>query len=204
MGTGHSESIHAPRSNGTDLYSTVTQGEHQDWGTLILILGRNEVAIFSSATRSSVEKYQKMTVWRVDAVASMLYLDYSRNGESDPERNSRRENLVRRLFPETLRGVCSSVFPAIMTIAEEIHRWPWPLLYQPTILGGLGFASNGTGWMHDFLHYKCDRIRSFRRFHHNSITFSLMYAFAGAFILVLSHDEVCARQTVAFSIMNRA
>jgi 1,4-alpha-glucan branching enzyme len=119
----------------------------------------------------------------------MLYLDYSRKaGEWIPNAFGGRENLDAVYFLKRFNEVCYERFPGIMTIAEESTAWPG--VTQPTYLGGLGFGFKwNMGWMHDFLHYMAlDPI--FRRFHHNSITFSLMYAFAEHFILVLSHDEV--------------
>jgi 1,4-alpha-glucan branching enzyme len=119
----------------------------------------------------------------------MLYLDYSRKaGEWIPNAFGGRENLEAVQFLKRFNEVCYERFPGIMTIAEESTAWPG--VTQPTYLGGLGFGFKwNMGWMHDFLHYMAlDPI--FRRFHHNNITFSLMYAFAEHFILVLSHDEV--------------
>jgi 1,4-alpha-glucan branching enzyme len=125
----------------------------------------------------------------VDAVASMLYLDYSRKaGEWVPNAFGGRENLEAVFFLKRFNEVCYEQFPGIMTIAEESTAWPG--VSRPTHLGGLGFGFKwNMGWMHDFLHYMAlDPI--FRRFHHNNITFSLMYAFQEHFVLVLSHDEV--------------
>jgi 1,4-alpha-glucan branching enzyme len=177
--------------DGTDLYEHADprQGEHQDWGTLIFNFGRNEVRNFLIGNALFwLDKYH-IDGLRVDAVASMLYLDYSRKaGEWIPNAFGGRENLDAVYFLKRFNEVCYERFPGIMTIAEESTAWPG--VTQPTYLGGLGFGFKwNMGWMHDFLHYMAlDPV--FRRFHHNSITFSLMYAFAEHFILVLSHDEV--------------
>jgi len=177
--------------DGTDLYEHLDprQGEHQDWGTLIFNLGRNEVRNFLLGNALFwLDKYH-IDGLRVDAVASMLYLDYSRKaGEWVPNAFGGRENLESVFFLKRFNEVCYERFPGIMTIAEESTAWPG--VTHPTYLGGLGFGFKwNMGWMHDFLHYMAlDPI--FRRFHHNSITFSLMYAFQEHFVLVLSHDEV--------------
>jgi 1,4-alpha-glucan branching enzyme len=177
--------------DGTDLYEHADprQGEHQDWGTLIFNFGRNEVRNFLIGNALFwLDKYH-IDGLRVDAVASMLYLDYSRKaGEWIPNAFGGRENLEAVYFLKRFNEVCYERFPGIMTIAEESTAWPG--VSRPTHLGGLGFGFKwNMGWMHDFLHYMAlDPI--FRRYHHNNITFSLMYAFAEHFILVLSHDEV--------------
>jgi 1,4-alpha-glucan branching enzyme len=126
---------------------------------------------------------------RVDAVASMLYLDYSRQpGQWVPNAFGGRENLEAVFFIKQTNELCYARFPGTVTIAEESTAWPG--VSRPTYLGGLGFGMKwNMGWMHDFLHYmQLDPI--FRRFNHNSITFSIMYAFTEHFVLVLSHDEV--------------
>jgi 1,4-alpha-glucan branching enzyme len=177
--------------DGTDLYEHMDprQGEHQDWGTLIFNFGRNEVRNFLIANALFwLEKYH-IDGLRVDAVASMLYLDYSRQpGEWIPNVYGGRENLEAIYFLKRFNEVCYEKFPGIMTIAEESTAWP--SVSRPTYLGGLGFGFKwNMGWMHDFLEYmSLDPI--YRRFHHGSITFSLLYAFQEHFILVLSHDEV--------------
>jgi 1,4-alpha-glucan branching enzyme len=177
--------------DGTDLYEHMDprQGEHQDWGTLIFNFGRNEVRNFLIGNALFwLDKYH-IDGLRVDAVASMLYLDYSRKaGEWIPNAFGGRENLEAVYFLKRFNEVCYERFPGIMTIAEESTAWPG--VSRPTHLGGLGFGFKwNMGWMHDFLHYmSLDPI--FRRFHHNNITFSLMYAFQEHFVLVLSHDEV--------------
>src|SRR5438270_976787 len=177
--------------DGTDLYEHMDprQGEHQDWGTLIFNFGRNEVRNFLIANALFwLDKYH-IDGLRVDAVASMLYLDYSRQpGQWIPNVYGGRENLDAVFFLKRFNEVCYEKFPGIMTIAEESTAWPG--VTRPTYLGGLGFGFKwNMGWMHDFLSYmQLDPIH--RRFHQGSITFSLIYAFQENFILVLSHDEV--------------
>src|SRR2546421_20071 len=177
--------------DGTDLYEHMDprQGEHQDWGTLIFNFGRNEVRNFLIANALFwLDKYH-IDGLRVDAVASMLYLDYSRKeGQWIPNVFGGRENLDAVYFLKRFNEVCYERFPGIMTIAEESTAWPG--VSRPTYLGGLGFGFKwNMGWMHDFLHYmQLDPI--YRRFHQGNITFSLLYAFQEHFILVLSHDEV--------------
>jgi 1,4-alpha-glucan branching enzyme len=177
--------------DGTDLYEHMDprQGEHQDWGTLIFNFGRNEVRNFLIANALFWLDQYHIDGLRVDAVASMLYLDYSRKaGEWIPNVFGGRENLDAVYFLKRTNEICYERFPGVMTIAEESTAWPG--VSQPTYLGGLGFGFKwNMGWMHDFLHYmSLDPI--YRRFHHSSITFSLIYAFQERFILVLSHDEV--------------
>ncbi len=176
--------------DGTDLYEHMDprQGEHQDWGTLIFNFGRNEVRNFLIGNALFwLDKYH-IDGLRVDAVASMLYLDYSRKpGQWIPNVYGGRENLDAIYFLKRFNEVCYERFPGIMTIAEESTAWPG--VSRPTYLGGLGFGFKwNMGWMHDFLQYmSLDPI--FRRYHHGNITFSLLYAFHENFILVLSHDE---------------
>ncbi len=177
--------------DGTDLYEHMDprQGEHQDWGTLIFNFGRNEVRNFLIGNALFwLDKYH-IDGLRVDAVASMLYLDYSRQpGQWIPNVYGGRENLDAIYFLKRFNEVCYERFPGIMTIAEESTAWPG--VSRPTYLGGLGFGFKwNMGWMHDFLQYmSLDPI--FRRYHHGNITFFLLYAFQEHFILVLSHDEV--------------
>jgi 1,4-alpha-glucan branching enzyme len=177
--------------DGTHLYEHMDprQGEQQDWGTLIFNFGRNEVRNFLIGNALFwLDKYH-IDGLRVDAVASMLYLDYSRQpGQWIPNVYGGRENLDAIYFLKRFNEVCYERFPGIMTIAEESTAWPG--VSRPTYLGGLGFGFKwNMGWMHDFLQYmSLDPI--FRRFHHGNITFSLLYAFQENFILVLSHDEV--------------
>jgi 1,4-alpha-glucan branching enzyme len=177
--------------DGTHLFEHMDprQGEHQDWGTLIFNYGRNEVRNFLIGNALFwFDKYH-IDGLRVDAVASMLYLDYSRKpGQWIPNVYGGRENLDAIHFLKQFNEVCYERFPGITTIAEESTAWPG--VTRPTYLGGLGFGFKwNMGWMHDFLHYmSIDPI--YRRFHHGNITFSLLYAFQENFILVLSHDEV--------------
>jgi 1,4-alpha-glucan branching enzyme len=177
--------------DGTDLYEHMDprQGEHQDWGTLIFNFGRNEVRNFLIGNALFwLDKYH-IDGLRVDAVASMLYLDYSRQpGQWVPNIYGGRENLDAIHFLKRFNEVCYERFPGIITIAEESTEWPG--VTRPTYLGGLGFGFKwNMGWMHDFLHYmSIDPI--YRKYHHSNITFFLLYAFHENFILVLSHDEV--------------
>ena len=177
--------------DGTDLYEHLDprQGEHQDWGTLIFNFGRNEVRNFLIGNALFwLDKYH-VDGLRVDAVASMLYLDYSRKpGQWIPNVYGGRENLDAIYFLKRFNEVCYERFPGLITIAEESTDWPG--VSRPTYLGGLGFGFKwNMGWMHDFLEYmSIDPI--YRKYHHGNITFSLLYAFTENFILVLSHDEV--------------
>jgi 1,4-alpha-glucan branching enzyme len=179
------------RFDGTALYEheDPRKGAHQDWGTLIFNYGRNEVRNFLIGNALFwLDKYH-IDGLRVDAVASMLYLDYSREpGQWIPNVYGGRENLDAIYFLKRFNEVCYERFPGIITIAEESTAWPG--VTRPTYLGGLGFGFKwNMGWMHDFLNYmSIDPI--YRRFHHGNITFSLLYAFQENFILVLSHDEI--------------
>ncbi len=177
--------------DGTALYEHADprQGEHRDWGTLIFNFGRNEIRNFLTANALFwFEKYHIDGI-RVDAVASMLYLDYSRKqGEWIPNKFGGRENLDAIEFLKELNTVVYHYFPGVMTIAEESTSWPG--VSHPVHLGGLGFMFKwNMGWMNDMLVYMSkDPIH--RRYHHNMITFALLYAFHENFMLVLSHDEV--------------
>jgi 1,4-alpha-glucan branching enzyme len=177
--------------DGTHLYEHADprQGEHSDWGTYIFNYGRNEVRNFLIANALFWFDQYHIDGLRVDAVASMLYLDYSREpGEWVPNCHGGRENLEAIHFLKRFNEVSYERFPGIMTIAEESTAWPG--VTRPTFLGGLGFGFKwNMGWMHDSLHYmSLDPV--YRRYHQGSITFSLLYAFHEHFILVLSHDEV--------------
>ena len=177
--------------DGTHLYEHADprQGEHRDWGTFIFNYGRNEVRNFLIANGLYwFEKYH-VDGLRVDAVASMLYLDYSRKpGEWVPNAYGGRENLDAIHFMKRFNEVSYERYPGIMTIAEESTAWPG--VSRPTYLGGLGFGLKwNMGWMHDFLHYM-SREPVHRRYHQGDATFSLIYAFHENFVLVLSHDEV--------------
>src|SRR5438045_2049562 len=177
--------------DGTHLYEHADprQGLHRDWNTFIFNYGQPEVANFLVANALFwLDKYH-VDGLRVDAVASMLYLDYSRKpGEWVPNVHGGRENLDAIYFLKRFNEVCYERFPGIITIAEESTSWPG--VSRPTYLGGLGFGFKwNMGWMHDFLEYmSIDPI--YRKYHHGNITFSLLYAFTEHFILVLSHDEV--------------
>src|ERR1700693_305727 len=177
--------------DGTHLYEHADprQGEHRDWGTLIFNYGRNEVRNFLIANALFWLDEYHIDGLRVDAVASMLYLDYSRQpGEWIPNCCGGSETLEAIYFLKRFNEICYDRFPGIVTIAEESTAWPG--VSRPTYLGGLGFGLKwNMGCMHDFLVYMAkDPIH--RRFHQGDITFSLLYAFHEHFILVLSHDEV--------------
>jgi 1,4-alpha-glucan branching enzyme len=177
--------------DGTHLYEHADprQGEHRDWGTYIFNYGRNEVRNFLIANALFWFDQYHIDGLRVDAVASMLYLDYSREpGDWVPNCFGGRENLDAIHFLKRFNEFSYERFPGIMTIAEESTAWPG--VSRPTYLGGLGFGFKwNMGWMHDFLNYmSLDPIH--RRYHQGSITFSLLYAFHEHFVLVLSHDEV--------------
>jgi 1,4-alpha-glucan branching enzyme len=179
------------RFDGTHLYEHADprKGFHPDWSSYIFNYGRNEVRSFLiSNAMFWVDRYH-IDGLRVDAVASMLYLDYSRkNGEWIPNEYGGRENLESIVFLKEFNEVMYSNFPEVITIAEESTAWPG--VSRPTYLGGLGFGQKWMmGWMHDTLQYfKKDPIH--RRYHQNDITFSIMYAFTENFMLPLSHDEV--------------
>jgi 1,4-alpha-glucan branching enzyme len=179
------------RFDGTALYEheDPREGFHQDWNTLIYNLGRREVHGFMLASALHwIEQYH-IDALRVDAVASMLYRDYSRKaGEWIPNRYGGRENLENVDFLRHLNDVIAERCPGVMTIAEESTAWPG--VTRPTRDGGLGFNYKwNMGWMHDTLHYmQNDPIH--RRYHHNELTFGLVYAFSERFVLPLSHDEV--------------
>ena len=176
---------------GTALYEHADprQGEHQDWGTLIFNYGRNEVRNFLlSNALFWLEEYH-VDGLRVDAVASMLYLDYSRReGEWIPNEYGGRENLEAITFLQELNTLTHREFPGTITAAEESTAYQG--VSRPVHLGGLGFTYKwNMGWMHDILQYSHeDPIH--RRWHHNLVTFSMLYAFTENFILPFSHDEV--------------
>ncbi len=164
-------------------------GEHKDWGTLIYNYGRYEVANFLvSNALFWLDKYH-IDGLRVDAVASMIYLDYSREeGEWVPNKHGGRENLEALAFLRHLNKQVYGEFPDVMTIAEESTSWP--SVSRPVHLGGLGFGYKwDMGWMHDTLKYfSNDPVH--RSYHHDNLTFRMLYAFQENFVLPLSHDEV--------------
>jgi 1,4-alpha-glucan branching enzyme len=177
--------------DGTHLYEHEDPRlrEHPDWGTRIFNYGRNEVFNFLVGSALFwLDKYH-IDGLRLDAVASMLYLDYSREpGEWVPNKYGGNENLEAIAFIKRFNEVVYRHHPDVMTIAEESTAWP--LVSRPTYLGGLGFGFKwNMGWMHDLLTYMTkDPIH--RKYHHNNLTFGLLYAWHENFILPLSHDEV--------------
>ncbi len=179
------------RFDGTALFEhdDPRQGFHPDWRTLVYNYGRSEVANYLIANALYWLERFHVDGLRVDAVASMLYLDYSRNeGEWVPNRFGGKENLEAIAFLRRLNEVLYAAHPGIVTIAEESTAWPG--VSRPTWLGGLGFGFKwNMGWMHDTLGY-FGRDPVHRRFHHHELTFGLLYAWSENFVLPLSHDEV--------------
>ncbi|HRI64086.1 MAG TPA: 1,4-alpha-glucan branching protein GlgB, partial [Polyangium sp.] len=177
--------------DGTYLYEHADprKGFHPDWKSLIFNYGRGEVVSFLLSSAHFWLDVFRADALRVDAVASMLYLDYSRkHGEWEPNKFGGRENLEAIAFLRRLNESVGRSFPHVHTIAEESTSWP--MVSRPTYVGGLGFAYKwDMGWMHDTLEYmSSDPI--FRKFIHNKLTFRMMYAFSENFVLPLSHDEV--------------
>ncbi len=177
--------------DGTHLYEhgDPRKGEHKEWGTLIFDYGRNEVRNFLVANALFwFDKYH-IDGMRVDAVASMLYLDYCREpGEWVTNEYGGRENLDAADFLRQVNSVLYSYFPGVLSIAEESTSWP--MVSWPTYVGGLGFNLKwNMGWMHDMLDY-FSMDPWFRQFHQNNITFSMWYHHSENYMLALSHDEV--------------
>lgn len=177
--------------DGTALYEygNPLEGFHQDWDTLIYNLGRTEVHGFMLASALHWLKHFHVDGLRVDAVASMLYRDYSRKaGEWVPNRHGGRENLEAIDFLRHLNDVIDLETPGALVIAEESTAWPG--VSQSTQQGGLGFAYKwNMGWMHDSLHY-IQQDPVYRAHHHNELSFGLVYAWSERFVLPISHDEV--------------
>jgi 1,4-alpha-glucan branching enzyme len=179
------------RFDGTALYEHADprRGEQPDWGTYVFDFGRNEVRNFLVANATYWLQEFHIDGLRVDAVASMLYLDYSRKeGEWLPNQYGGRENLDAVSFLQEMNATVYRRVPGIVTIAEESTAWPG--VTRPTHLGGLGFGFKwNMGWMHDSLAYM-SQSPIYRQYHHHQMTFSLVYAFSENYVLPISHDEV--------------
>jgi 1,4-alpha-glucan branching enzyme len=177
--------------DGTHLYEHADpqQGYHPDWNSYIFNYGRHEVRSFLLSSALFWLDHYHVDGLRVDAVASMLYLDYSRkSGEWVPNQYGGNENLAAIGFLRRFNQEVYKNYPDVQTIAEESTSWP--LVSRPTYLGGLGFGLKwDMGWMHDTLHY-LSREPIHRRFHHGEATFRMIYAFSENYVLPLSHDEV--------------
>jgi 1,4-alpha-glucan branching enzyme len=176
---------------GTHLYEHADprKGFHPDWDTFIFNYGRNEVRSFLISSALFWLDVYHIDGLRVDAVASMLYLDYSRKeGEWLPNEYGGRENLEAIGFLRQCNEEVYEQYPDVQTIAEESTAWP--MVSRPTYLGGLGFGLKwDMGWMHDTLEYMAQD-PAFRKYHHHRLTFRMLYAFQENFVLSLSHDEV--------------
>lgn len=179
------------RFDGTALYEheDPRQGEQRDWGTYIFNLGRREVKNFLLGSALYWMEEFHIDGFRVDAVASMIYLDFSReDGDWIPNQYGGRENLDAIAFLKRFNELTHELHPGIVNIAEESTSWAG--VSRPTYAGGLGFTFKwDMGWMHDTLDY-FEREPVHRKFHHNQLSFSMMYAYSENFVLPLSHDEV--------------
>jgi 1,4-alpha-glucan branching enzyme len=179
------------RFDGTALYEHAdpNRGEQRDWGTYVFDFGRSEVRNFLVANATYWLEEFHVDGLRVDAVASMLYLDYSREaGQWTPNIHGGRENLEAVSFLQEANATAYRRSPGVVTIAEESTAWPG--VTRPTHLGGLGFGLKwNMGWMHDTLDY-ASREPVYRQYHHDEMTFSLMYAWSEQYCLPISHDEV--------------
>jgi 1,4-alpha-glucan branching enzyme len=187
--------------DGSHLYEHADPrlGYHPDWGTMVFNYGRTEVQNFVLASALFWLDRYHLDGLRVDAVASMLYLDYSRQpGQWLPNEFGGRENLAAIALLKRINEAVHVRYPGAVTIAEESTSWP--AVSRPTYLGGLGFSLKwNMGWMHDTLEYiSQDSIH--RKYHHNHLTFSMLYAFTENFVLPLSHDEVVHGKA---SLMNK-
>src|SRR4051794_6724928 len=179
------------RFDGTPLYEHADprRGEQPDWGTYVFDFGRHEVRNFLVANALFWAQEFHIDGLRVDAVASMLYLDYSRSeGQWTPNQYGGRENLDAVSFLQEMNATVYREVPGVVTIAEESTAWPG--VTRPTYLGGLGFGFKwNMGWMHDSLGYMAKQ-PVYRSYHHNQLTFSMVYAFSENYVLPISHDEV--------------
>lgn len=179
------------RFDGTPLYEHADprRGEQMDWGTYVFDFGRSEVRNFLVANAVYWLEQFHIDGLRVDAVASMIYLDYSREeGQWEPNIHGGRENLEAVSFLQEMNATVYKRVPGIVTIAEESTSWAG--VTRPTHLGGLGFGLKwNMGWMHDTLDY-VSREPVYRQYHHHEMTFAMMYAYSEQFVLPISHDEV--------------
>lgn len=185
------DSFALARFNGGALYEheDSRKGEHKEWGTLIFNYGLNEVRNFLLANALYWIEEFHIDGLRVDAVASMLYLDYSReNGEWLPNELGGRENLEAVSFLQDMNRIVHTSLPGVITMAEESTTWP--MVTKPPEMGGLGFSMKwNMGWMNDNLDY-VEQNPVHRKYHHNKLTFSQIYSYSENFVLPLSHDEV--------------